>query len=34
MDTDMFAMRLNCSKKFLGIKVTMVYLEVITWFEE
>jgi hypothetical protein len=30
--THMFAMRLNCSNKFLGRKVMMVYLDVMTWF--
>lgn len=30
MKTDMFAIRLNCSNKFLGRKVIMVYFEVIT----
>ena len=34
LKTDMFAIRLNCSNKFLGTKVIIVYLEVITWFVE
>ena len=34
IETDMFAIRLNRSNKFLGTKVIMVYLEVITWFAE
>ena len=30
----MFGIGLNCSNRFLGTKVIMVYLEVITWFVE
>ena len=27
-----FATRLNCSNRFLGMKVRMVYFDVMTWF--
>lgn len=32
-ETHQFAILRNCSRRFRGKKVMMVYLEVMTWFE-